>query len=61
LVYVYVDKQLVQKDPTNGWAFGSSNTTVVLHGSVCDAVMAGSSRLVEIVFGCPNVPPPDII
>lgn len=61
LVYVYVDKQLVQKDPTNGWGFGSNNTTVVLHGSVCDAVMAGSSKLVEIVFGCPNVPPPDII
>jgi hypothetical protein len=57
LVYVYVDKKLVDKNASNGWAFGADNSTIVLHGSVCDGVMAGTSKLVEIVFGCPGVPP----
>jgi hypothetical protein len=57
LVFVYVDKQIVQKDASNGWDFGADNSTIVLHGSVCDAMMAGTSKLVEIVFGCPGVPP----
>ena len=61
LVYVYVDKQLVPKDASNGWAFGADNSTIVLHGSVCDAVMAGTSKLVEIVFGCPCIAPSEVI
>jgi hypothetical protein len=61
LVSVYVDKQLVNKDAANGWDFGATQATVVLHGSLCDAIMAGTAKLVEIVFGCPGVPPPDII
>jgi len=61
LVYVYVDKQLVKKDASDGWAFGADNSTIVLHGSVCDGVMAGTSTLVEVVFGCPGVAPVDVI
>jgi len=61
LVYVYVDKQIVPKDASNGWAFGADNSTIVLHGSVCDAVMAGTSKLVEIVFGCPGIAPSEVI
>ncbi len=29
--------------------------------SVCDAIMAGTSKLVEIVFGCPDIPPDPVI
>jgi len=61
LVSVYVDKKLVTKDPVNGWDFGASNATIVLHGTQCNAIMAGTSTQVQIVFGCPGVPPVQII
>ena len=51
----------VDKNASNGWAFGADNSTIVLHGSVCDAVMAGTSKLVEIVFGCPGIAPSEVI
>jgi hypothetical protein len=61
LVSVYVDKQLVPKDANNGWAFGATNATVVLTGTYCASMMSGASTQVEILFGCPNVPPPAVI
>jgi hypothetical protein len=61
LVSVYVDKQLVPKDANNGWTFGATTSTIVLTGSVCANVMSGASSQVEILFGCPNVPPPGVI
>jgi hypothetical protein len=61
LVYVYVDKNLIQQNASNGWTFGAGNKTVELHGSYCDNFLSGKASQVEIVFGCPGVPPDQII
>jgi hypothetical protein len=57
LVSVYVDKTPVAKDDDNGWMFDptdSTYSTVVLTGSYCQAMLAGSTSQVQIVFGCPE-------
>lgn len=61
LVYVYVDKNLVQQSTSDGWSFGASNSTIELHGSYCDDFLSGKTSRVDIVFGCPGVPPTQII
>lgn len=64
LVYVYVDKQLVTKNASDGWVFAVSDptsSTIELTGATCEKMLAGQSTRVEIVFGCPNVPPPPFI
>ena len=56
-VAVYLDKNLVQKDGTNGWSFGAGNQTVVLNGSSCEKVKSGAASKVEILVGCGGTPP----
>jgi CubicO group peptidase (beta-lactamase class C family) len=60
-VWVYVDKQLVAADPSNGWTFGANDSTIVLTGSYCQAMLAGITTDVQILFGCKDEPPPPII
>ena len=57
-VAVYLDKNLVQKDPANGWSFGANNQTIVLNGSTCAKVTSGAATNVQILFGCKDSPPP---
>ena len=59
-VAVYLDKTLVQKDPTNGWSFGANNQTVVLNGSSCEKVKSGAASNVQILVGCGGPPPQTI-
>jgi hypothetical protein len=57
LVNVYVDKNLVVKDDNNGWTFDANDSTystIVLTGTYCQAMMAGSTSQVQIIFGCPE-------
>jgi hypothetical protein len=64
LVYVYVDKKLVEKSDSKGWKFDGADATgatVTLTGSYCDDMMSGKTTQVQIVFGCPNVAPPSVI
>jgi hypothetical protein len=64
LVAVYVDKHLVNKSDSKGWKFDggdATGATITLTGSYCDDMMSGKTTQVQIVFGCPNVPPPSII
>jgi hypothetical protein len=62
-IAVYLDKNLVQKDASNGWSFGSNNQTIVLNGSSCAKITSGSASNVQILFGCPGdtQPPPSTI
>lgn len=60
-VAVYLDKNLVAKDPVDGWSFGATNQTVTLNGQSCDKVTSGAATNVQILFGCPGVEPPKII
>jgi hypothetical protein len=55
---VYLDKNLVEKDPTNGWSLGGGNKTVILNGDSCDKVTSGKATEVQLLFGCPGQPPP---
>ncbi len=64
LVYVYVDKKLVGQSSSNGWVFDAgdaSGATITLTGKTCDDMMAGVTSEVQIVFGCPDVPPLQVI
>ena len=61
LVYVYVDKNLVEQSATNGWSFGATTSTINLNGTYCSDIMSGKATQVQIVFGCPGVPPNQII
>jgi len=58
LVAVYLNKSIVAREPDNGWTFGATSTEIVLAGNSCDAVKANPGALVEILLGCPGVPPP---
>jgi len=57
-VGVYLDKNLVQKDSVNGWSFGGGNRTIQLNGEACEMVTSGQATEVQLLFGCPGVPPP---
>jgi hypothetical protein len=47
------DNGTIPQDPTNGWTYtDSTHTSITLHGSSCDAVMAGTIMTVTIVFNC---------
>jgi hypothetical protein len=64
LVYVYVDKRLVNQSDSNGWIFDPSDptySTIVLTGRVCEDMLAGVTTQVQILFGCPNTAPPGVI
>jgi len=60
-VWVYVDKSFVAQDPSNGWTFGTSSSTIVLTGTYCDNMLAGLTSKVEIRFGCAGAQPPTLI
>lgn len=60
-VWVYVDKGFVAQDPSNGWTFGATNSTIVLTGTYCDNMLAGLTSKVEILFGCAETQPPAFI
>ena len=60
-VAVYLDKNLVNQDASNGWSFGGGSKSIVLNGSTCDKVTSGTASVVQVLFGCPGVDPPKII
>ncbi len=60
-VAVYLDGALVSKDSTNGWSFGSSSQTVILNGTPCNQITSGASTKVQVLFGCPGQPPPQVL
>jgi hypothetical protein len=64
-VWVYVDKQLVLPSgldgSADGWTFGATSSTIVLTGSVCQNLLDGVTTNVQVIFGCPDEPPPPSI
>ena len=60
LVYVYVNKTLINQtvnSADNGWTFGPTTSDIVLTGSYCTDLLAGSPSTVQIIFGCPGYIP----
>jgi hypothetical protein len=43
----------IPQDANNGWTYSdTTHTAITLHGSSCDAVMAGTTTTVTIIFNC---------
>jgi hypothetical protein len=60
-IAVYLDKNLVAKDPANGWSFGANPSSIVLNGRPCNEVTSGVAGMVQVYFGCPGSPPPPML
>jgi len=64
LVYVYVDKKLIQQSASStedGWMFGTTTSNIVLTGAYCTNLLGGANSTVQIIFGCPGEIPLGII
>jgi hypothetical protein len=52
-VAVYLDKTIIPEDASEGWTFGASAETVLLHGSFCDQTLSDPASVVQVLFlGC---------
>jgi hypothetical protein len=60
-IAVYLDKNLVQKDASNGWSYGPNTQTIVLNGTTCDQITSGKASTVQVLFGCAGSSPPLVI
>jgi len=52
LTNVYMDCELINYDPANGWTW--KDDTVWLHGDACSRLKAGEATEVHIINGCPT-------
>ncbi len=50
---VYLDKQVLLSDPTNGWTWTAPDV-VTLHGTSCAELKSGAVAQVQVVSGCPT-------
>jgi hypothetical protein len=57
-VAVYLDKNMVPQDPSNGWSFGANPQIVLFHGTFCDRVLSELSDSVQVLFSCGEPLPP---
>jgi len=60
-IAVYLDKNLVPQDNSNGWSLDAGSLSVTLHGGYCAKISSGEASTVQILFGCPGYVPPPII
>ncbi len=44
-------------DFAGSWTFGPTTSDIVLTGSYCTDLLAGSPSTVQIIFGCPGYIP----
>ena len=58
---VYLDKQIVPRDASNGWMLATDQRSVLFVGSYCDGIKAESYQQVQVYFGCPGATPPSVI
>lgn len=60
-IAVYLDKQIVPRDASNGWILSADQRSVLFVGSYCDGIKADGYKQVQVYFGCPDTEPPAII
>jgi hypothetical protein len=60
-IAVYLDKNLIPKNDSNGWSLSGNSQTVLLNGTYCDKITSGEATTVQVLFGCPGYNPPIII
>ncbi len=54
-VAVDVDGQRILRSDSDGWQYGPNQTSIVLHGPMCEKARAGELKNVKITFGCPGM------
>ncbi|MEO8800220.1 MAG: vWA domain-containing protein [Polyangiaceae bacterium] len=54
---IYFDDVVVPQDPTNGWSYDATTTTLTLTGTACQKVMDGEILNLRVIAGCPTVTP----
>jgi hypothetical protein len=59
-VAVYLNRNTVPQDASNGWSFGASSQTVLLHGSYCDQALSAPPDGLQVLFSC-GPPLPSIL
>lgn len=57
-LYVFGDKVQLPRDPNQamGWDYDPKTNSVTIYGPSCDALKAGTIKVVDIVYGCPKPP-----
>jgi hypothetical protein len=60
-IAVYLDKQIVPHDSSNGWILGQDQRSVLFSGSYCEGIKGEKYKQVQVYFGCPNTEPPPVI
>jgi hypothetical protein len=58
---VYLDKQIVPRDASNGWTLGPTKRSVLFAGTYCEGIKAERYTQVQVYFGCPDSQPPSVI
>lgn len=58
-LFAFLDMVLVDRDPTHmsGWDYDPATNRVTFYGPACDSIQDGEVETVQIVFGCPELPP----
>ncbi|MBK6918190.1 MAG: VWA domain-containing protein [Deltaproteobacteria bacterium] len=58
-LYAFFDMMQVPRDPThtNGWDYDPTTNTVTFYGAACDSIKNDAVETVNLVFGCPELPP----
>jgi hypothetical protein len=58
-VHAFFDGELVPRDPsrTNGWEYDAMTNTVSFFGPACDRVRQTPQPAIDVVLGCPRLPP----
>lgn len=58
-IYVYLDSQEVQQDPshTAGWDYDASTNLLTFHGATCTALEQGKVSSVDVIYGCKSAAP----
>jgi hypothetical protein len=60
-IAVYLDKQIVPRDASNGWTLAQDLRSVLITGTYCEGIKAEKFKQVQIYFGCPDSQPPSVI
>ena len=55
-VAVLGDGKAIPQDPVNGWSYGPGMMSIVLNGTTCYQLKAGTIGQVQAIFGCLGTP-----
>jgi len=60
-IAVYLDKQIVPRNDSDGWTLGLDSKSVIFAGSACEGIKSEKYKQVQVYFGCPDTQPPPVI